>query len=198
MDPHSEWIKVNGDATLRLNYNLNENSIVVDAGGFHGSWAQEIVSRYNPYLFVFEPIKEYYEGILKSFQNNTKIKVYDFGLSNKNFSAEISLLNDSSSIYMSGDNKQTINLKSFYEFVKSSNINKIDLMKINIEGGEYDLLDDLIEKDFVKNIDNLQVQFHRCGCEDYYERRKQIREKLESTHYLTYDYEFIWENWKLK
>eukprot|EP01036_Dinobryon_divergens_P041110 gene41110-54463_t len=40
--------------------------------------------------------------------------------------------------------KTEIELVRFIDFVKDNSINAIDVMKINIEGAEYDLLDDII------------------------------------------------------
>lgn len=34
------WRKENGDYTHRVNYDLNEDSIVFDVGGYKGEWAQ--------------------------------------------------------------------------------------------------------------------------------------------------------------
>ena len=68
-------------------------------------------------------------------------------------------------------------------------------MKINIEGGEYDLLDRLITTGLVGKIDNIQVQFHEF-VPNAKERMQNIQKKLSKTHTPTYQYEFIWENWK--
>ena len=68
-------------------------------------------------------------------------------------------------------------------------------MKINIEGAEYDLLDHLIETGFIANIINLQIQFHEF-VPNAKERMENIQKRLEKTHALTYQHEFVWENWK--
>ena len=36
------WLADNGDKTYRLDYNLNENSVVFDLGGYEGQWASDI------------------------------------------------------------------------------------------------------------------------------------------------------------
>jgi hypothetical protein len=82
------------------------------------------------------------------------------------------------------------------EFIKENNISNIDLLKLNIEGSEYDLLDSLIENNNLSNIKNLQIQFHRnvINCS---QRRESIRKELTKSHKLTYDYSFIWESWQI-
>ena len=71
-------------------------------------------------------------------------------------------------------------------------------MKINIEGGEYDLLEALLSGDAIKLIKNIQVQFHDFLINDAKEKMTKLQEKLALTHDLTYQYEFVWENWKVK
>ena len=70
-------------------------------------------------------------------------------------------------------------------------------MKINIEGGEYDLLEHFLESGFIKNINNIQIQFHDF-IPNAEERMKKIQYELEKTHSLTYQYPFVWENWQRK
>ena len=68
-------------------------------------------------------------------------------------------------------------------------------MKINIEGGEYSLLEDLISNRLVANIKDIQVQFHTFAP-NALERMKNIQMELSKTHHLTYNYPFVWENWE--
>ena len=67
-------------------------------------------------------------------------------------------------------------------------------MKINIEGGEYELLPILLDKGIINQIKHIQIQFHNVegGSED---KMKEICRKLSITHEPTYQYKFIWENW---
>lgn len=191
------WIECEGDKTHRLNYNLNPNSIVFDVGGFKGEWAENIYNKYNCNIHIFEPINKYVEIIDKKFKSNNKVILHKCGLSNKNEEVKIYHLNDSSSIFGEGNSYENIQLKSIFDFINYNNIDKVNLIKINIEGSEYDLLEDIIEKKIQSNFENFQIQYHRFipNCE---ERRNKIREQLSKTHKITYDYEFIWENWEIK
>jgi hypothetical protein len=76
-------------------------------------------------------------------------------------------------------------------------IDHIDLLKINIEGGEYPLLADMSKKYLITSCTDIQVQFHDfvTGHQELY---ADIRSELEKTHELTYRYPFVWENWRLK
>ncbi len=192
----TRWFSDNGDLTHRINYDLNSKSIIVDIGGFQGDWASNIFSKYLCNISVFEQVKSYYDFIKDRFKRNRKINVFNYGFGKSNEILDIIVSAESSSLYIPLDNhvKESIELKSFNEFL--NNIEHIDLVKINIEGSEYDLLES-IDDDNIKKLLNIQVQFHTfvSNCE---QRRNVIRERLSLTHECTYCYDFVWENWKLK
>lgn len=48
-----------GDEVFRYDFDLNNESLVLDFGGFKGQWASDIYSRYNCRILVFEPVKLY-------------------------------------------------------------------------------------------------------------------------------------------
>ena len=194
---HQRWVNANGDQTHRLDYPLSPDSVVVDAGGYHGGWTEAIWEKFKPHIFVLEPLNSYYSKIKEKFKSQEKIIVYNYGLSSKEGDFLINLDNDSSSIYKPGSGVETVKMKTFELFLQDSGIDKIDLMKINIEGSEYELLEDIIEKGLHNRVSNIQVQFH-VFIPDCNDRRKKIRESLSETHECTYNYDFIWENWKIK
>lgn len=140
----SRWLKDEGESSLRLSYLLTETSIVFDIGGYRGTWSEGIINLYNPYVYIFEPIPQYYSEIVEKFRLNHKVQVYNFGLSDKNVDAKMALLLDASTIYKKGKQYINIKLRDINEFIGEAGIERIDLIKINIEGGEYPLLDRLI------------------------------------------------------
>ena len=73
---------------------------------------------------------------------------------------------------------------------------EIAVCKMNIEGGEYQLLDYIIETGTIKNIKNLQVQFHLVKGYDSEKCYKLIAKRLGQTHKITWRYPFVWESWK--
>ncbi len=191
------WFKIQGDKTLRLDYDLDEKSLVFDLGGYEGQWTSDIFSKYCSFIHIFEPVEEFAKNIEKRFYKNEKIIVHSYGLSNKNETVKITLDKTSSSIFKSGKETSDALLLRAIDFMKQNNIQSIDLMKINIEGGEYDLLEHLIDTGFIKNIKNIQVQFHDI-FPDAEQRMLKIQKDLEKTHFKTYQYPFVWENWRKK
>jgi len=175
---------------------LDSNSVVFDVGGYKGEFAGDILCKYDANVYVFEPIKEFSEIIKNKFLKNNKIKTFNYGLAGKCQTLQISLSDNSSSVFLKGERMETIELKSIVAFVKDNNIKEVDLIKINIEGGEYELLESLIANDCITIFKNIQVQFHDFLFENAKERMNQIQNNLSKTHKLTYQYEFVWENWE--
>ena len=74
---------------------------------------------------------------------------------------------------------------------------EIDLLKVNIEGGEYELMERIIAIDYLPKIKNLQIQFHRLD-DTSSARREAIRRALASSYDCVYCYDFVWEDWRRK
>ncbi len=190
-----QWYAANGDKTLRLTYPLTPESIVFDVGGFEGQWASDIFAKYQPTIHIFEPVKKFATDIRERFARNDNIHVHTIGLSDTTEKASIALTDDRSSVFVHDAAREVVDMVRASDFLRENNIAHIDLLKLNIEGGEYPLLEDLIKHDFIQNIDNIQVQFHSFAP-NAVERMNAIRQTLEKTHSLTYSFPFVWENWK--
>lgn len=191
------WINDNGDGTLRLNYPLNEQSVVVDAGGFEGAWSSAIAKRYDCSIHIIEPLTHLYDNIRQNFANYPKALTHNVAIGGSTREMEISIEGDSSSLFSLSTNTQKVLCKDIGEFLKEWDIEKIDLFKINIEGGEYELLIRMIELGLQKRVKNFQIQFHRF-IPDCQAKREFIQKRLSATHTQTWNYEWIWENWQLK
>lgn len=192
------WFAANGDQTLRLNYPLNKDSVVFDLGGYKGEFATDIYNKYQSTIYVFEPIQSFYNIIKDTFVANHKIKPFPYGLAGKDGSLQISMSDNSSSVYIKSKKTEIIQLKSIVDFIKNNKIKHIDLIKINIEGGEYEVLESLIAHDKLHMFTDIQVQFHDFIIPEAETRMKTIQNNLSKTHKLTYQYDFVWENWTLK
>lgn len=195
-----KWFKDKGDESLRLNYALCENSVVVDVGGYKGEFAESIYRKFGCSIYLFEPVNRFYLESVQRFVGNEKVKCFNYGLSDSNKSLYISNENDGSSLIRDNDcqNREMVTVKRFDEVVKSLRINRIDLLKINIEGAEFLLLPHiLMDKNIITNIANIQIQFH-----DFYPNAKnlrdEIRAKLSETHNEEWSYPFVWESWIVK
>jgi len=186
----SRWFRDKGDSTHRLNYTLKPESIVFDLGGYIGNFSSSIYEKFGCKVFLFEPHPKYYDICAARFEENPNVSVFNYGLSNidGNFSLTDSA-DLSSFLEERKENNQEIicELKNFISVVKDLEIKKIDLIKINIEGGEYPILEYIIENDLVSFIDNYQIQFHNFVI-DAIDKRNHIVQALSRTHTRTWCY----------
>jgi len=193
-----KWRSDNGDQTHNLNYELNPDSIVIDLGGYEGIWGQKITNKYDCNLYIAEPITEYYNILTKKFASNSKVKILNAGVYSENKDSIIYIKDDASSCIECDSFKSTEKIKLFTlrKIFEIFQIDKADLLQINIEGCEYDLLEALVNEEILKRIKNFQVQFH-TNIENHNERRYNIHQKLILNGFVKkFDYPFVWEGWE--
>ena len=58
-----EWRQSGGDSIHRVNYDLSKDSLVFDIGGFKGEWSHTISKKYNCDIYIFEPVKTFFDQI---------------------------------------------------------------------------------------------------------------------------------------
>jgi FkbM family methyltransferase len=190
----ARWFRDHGDETLRLDYPLNAASVVFDCGGYEGDWADAIHARYGCQVYVFEPVAAFLSDIQRRFKDQPAVRSFGYGLHSRNEHTRIFLSANASSTFGQEAASESIALRDVAEVLPALQIDHIDLIKINIEGGEYELLERLLDTGLVRSIDHLQVQFHRF-VPGATARRERIRTRLRETHALRYDYDFVWESW---
>lgn len=197
MESIKKWNSDNGNFTHALNFDINENSIVVDLGAYKGVWAQQIIDKYNPYVYLFEPVGEFYNSLLVKFKNNPKVRIFNLGISTTNKKDFIYENQDATSSYRVTNKKIEVEFIDFESIFEITNLKSIDLMQINIEGEEYPILEEFASKESIKKIRNIQIQYH-TWIHNAHERRQNIQNDMTINFNKTYDYPFVFEGWKLK
>lgn len=192
------WFATQGDQTLRLQFpELDANSTVLDLGGYKGDWTAEISQRYGSNVYVFEPIKGYHDNICARFAAQPKVKPCQFGLGAQDATLEMGHSADGTGAFMKATTvSESVRLVEAAKFLRDNSIERIDLLKINIEGGEYELLEHLIATGDIRKVRRLQVQFHDF-VPDAIARRARIVEQLRASHQQSWCYYFVWEEWQL-
>ena len=189
------WFRDNGDYTDNINYDLNEDSVVMDLGGYTGVWAQQMITIYNPKMYILEPITEFHNIMVDKFNNNDKVKLMNCGVATENKDGVIYLSNDGTSSNIQNGSSINVKFKTIETILKEFKIEKVDLIQINIEGDEYPILEQLIENKLINKFENIQIQFHN-GIENDIERRDNIRKGLMENNFSNkFDYPFVWESW---
>jgi FkbM family methyltransferase len=191
------WRLDGGDETLRLVYPLEPRSVVLDVGGFLGDWAASIVERYGCSVLVFEPVPAHYDALRDRLRGVKGVELYPFGLSDRTERRAMAVLGNGSSAFRASGPAGTVRVPfvDIAEFWSGRGLEHVDLLKVNIEGGEFPLLERMLDTGLARRCTNIQVQFH-ADYPDAARRRERIRVRLAETHELAWDYFFVWENWR--
>lgn len=170
--------------------------MTVYLGGYLGDWAHEIDACFHSQIYTFEAIKLLADKISQRFAKDDSIHVYNFGLGSVNEHLELALAADGIGAYKTSSNMELVEIKEIQAFLSSEQIMVIDLIKINIEGGEFDLLKHIVDTGVIQQIKKIQVQFHDFAP-DAIRRRESLTKKLALTHRRTWNYYFVWEEWEI-
>jgi len=137
----------------------------------------------------------------KKFRKNFNIKLFNYGLSDVNADLNLVAANDGSYLAEYGNDSSSgdieiVKIKSFSETYKNLGIDNIDLLKINVEGAEYSIMNNIFENNLQTKIKNFQIQFHHISseCDN---NLTSIRNKLSETHTQKWNYEWVRESWEI-
>lgn len=175
---------------LRYEYPLTPSSLVIDVGAHVGTFALEISKRYGCYVEAYEPVGQFLSGWQTGLP--PKVTIHGVGVGSFSGPAVFGISGDSTGMLSFGD-RCPVQLENITDVIDDRTV---DLLKLNIEGAEYDLIGSMLIRGHMAKIKNLQVQFHR-NVAKYESRHSDLRERLLETHHLTYDFPFCWENYQI-
>lgn len=159
---------------LRYQYDLKPTDTVLDIGSYRREFADKIISLYGCKVECFDALDNraawLFDGKIAMGGNYLYTSIYADKIDKEYWCVDIA------------------------KFLQSP----VALVKVNIEGGEYRLIDYIIERGLMKNIGNLQVQFHLIRGADCEKQYSLLAKRISVTHELTWQTPFVWENWELK
>lgn len=184
-DSLKEWNK-KGLEYKRYEYDIRPEDTVIDLGAYKGEWAERMYEKFRCDVIVVEPT-EYIRDFLHGVIINKAASTYNGKLSFGGRAYYTSVMEPGDHQYPCFDVNEIID-----------GYGDVALLKINIEGSEYDVLNHIVGAGLHKQIKNIQIQFHEIAGLPYEIWYKEIETKLSLTHEKTWSYPFCWENWKLK
>ena len=161
--------------------------IFLDVGGHYGQTIRAVLTSEHLFdrIYCFEP-QPFLCNIIKKI-NNPCVVVNEFGLWNKNCSKEIyweGRRRIGGSIYLDKFDQEVNSVVC--EFKKASdwfknNINQDDfvVLKLNCEGSECDILEDLLDSKEFGKVDVLMVDFDVRKIPSQVYKEEEIRERIE-------------------
>lgn len=177
---------------------------IVVFGGYLGDSTASWLERFpNAKLLVFEPVEPFADAIRERFRG-TGVEVFNFGISGNAERRTFHLMGDATSgltvarlgQVAAGPTSTEVEFKPIGELEELFGLHgDIDVLEINIEGGEYELLKLLHQESLLANAGKIFVQFHTVGSKT----NAQVRcasNLLSKTHTLTWRYKLVWDLWE--
>jgi FkbM family methyltransferase len=157
-----------------------ENDIVIDIGAHIGLYAMYISQKKdNVKIFSYEPVHENYNLLNKNIKENKlhNVKIFNFAVGKTSGKEKIFLSNDQSAhnMYEKSENFEAVNMITLDEIIKENKLEKISILKLDCEGAEYDIFENLSEGSFEK-IEKICFEYHIMNEDD--SRLNNLKEKL--------------------
>ncbi len=178
---------------------IDERSVVLDVGAFVGEWSDKVSRRYGSRIYAFEPNPTVLLALARRLADHPNVVRLDYGLGRADETANLTLAGPGSSLSTLDAQLDTaqVQVRDVVGVLAELGIAEIDLLKVNIEGAEYDLFDRLIETGWLPRIRLVSVQFHEWHPKAY-RRRRAIRRVLARSHEEVWCYPWVWEFWRRK
>ncbi len=147
---------------------INKDDVVFDIGAHIGSFSVYAASK-GAQVYAFEPNLENYNKLLKNIQLNNfqeMIKPFNYGIYKMSgkISMNCSIVNKAGhSVFNGGGGEQSnatiIYVKKLDDIFSEFNINKVNLLKIDIEGAEYEIFKNITQNE-ANIIEKIVGEYH--------------------------------------
>jgi FkbM family methyltransferase len=176
---------------------LDESSVVLDVGAFVGQWCEKIDDRYGCRIHAYEPSPPAIGALAKRLADRPNIVPCAYGLGGSDQVASLEVHGPGSTIY--GERPPDaevvdVQIRDVVKVLEELDVDRIELMKVNIEGGEYELFERIIEAGWLHRFRTVLIQFHEWHP-GAYRRRFRIRRALARHHTEEWCYPWLWEKW---
>lgn len=183
---------------------LNESSVCIDCGANVGIITQ-IFAQKGAVVYSFEPHKGCFDILTKKFAANPKVHIYNKGVLDKNSTMKLYKFeyHDYDEIFFSQgasmfkSNKEidsnaydVVEVINLIEFIKSLN-RDIDILKLDVEGAEFCILELLINEKLYKNIKHILVETHDETIPEIRELAAKVRQMIKDNNIMNIDLTWV-------
>lgn len=197
-DSYKAFRRDKAQARLAAFGDLVPGSVVLDFGGFEGGWTDQVLAAQpEARVLVFEPHPGFADKLRAKFADRPNVTIHACALGREAGTLQLSDAGDASSAVADHSRSFSAPVVAVRDFFAETGLEAVQLAKINIEGGEYELLPALVEAGAIGRIRRLMIQFHLFHAEDR-AARDAIAGALAKTHETAWAYPFVWEEWHLK
>ena len=171
---------------------LNSNSVVYSFGiGEDISFDTEIINRHGCTVYGFDPTPKSIKWV-ESSKRPDKFNFLPYGISTKTGSATFYLPVNENHVsgslaetkVVSSSKKIEVSMKSFGDIIRELKHDKIDVLKMDIEGAEYDVLPDILKQGI--SIKQIEIEFHHRLFRNGNKKTKDAVELLKNNGFDLY------------
>ena len=141
--------------TYQKFFKVENGDIVLDLGASTGPFTYSIMNKKPKYVFAIEP-SYLFKTLLKNTKKNNSVICINKGISDKN---SYKIFNE---MWGGSDLAEGI---TFKKLLSSYNIPKIDFLKTDCEGGEYDVFNAENFEWVIQNVKKIAGEWHLCTPE---------------------------------
>ena len=168
---------------------IKEGDICIDCGANYGLFTR-LVYIQKGICYSFEPNSSLYEHLLKMYKNTDNVYLYQYAVSNENKTTKFFKVSENNYFKDQGFSI-SINVGDYYDEIKAIKLsdfikneilkenNSIYLLKMDIEGEEFNVLEDIIENELYYNIKYIFVETHERFLEDGNERLIKLKNLIK-------------------
>lgn len=157
---------------------VESGDVVVDIGANMGLFAHYALKDNPSKIYCCEPSSKCFSLLQDVFKKDKTISLHNYAISDRNGIDNLSIINEGDDFNglnflrsnpRCGDNHvfdqkefctESVNTITFKDFIIDNNIQKIDVLKIDCEGGEYYIFVDE-NKEYIKNnVRKIMLEFH--------------------------------------
>ena len=182
---------------LILDVGADAESIIFDVGAFTGDWAEKVSVRSGAKIYSFEPSPEALPALHRRLDQYPNVTICEYALGARDASMTLADTGPGSTLYGSSTSVDLprVAVRDIVGVIEELELDHVDVIKMNIEGGEYDVLERLADTGWLPKIGLVSVQFHEW-LPRAHRRRRAIRHALARSHTLVWEYPWVWELWK--
>jgi FkbM family methyltransferase len=203
-----KFFYANREADILTDVDLPAGAVVLDVGAFEGHWARRVLDRAaargseDLHLHAFEPELGAVAHLRSSFGDDARVAVHPYGLAGADREATMTFAGPGSTIFGGRATPESfgtdeVPLRDVADVLTELRIDTVAFAKINIEGGEFELIDRLHETGWLPRIGTVLVQFHEFAPHAHRGRRRN-RRQLSASHRCTWCYPWVFERWDLR
>jgi FkbM family methyltransferase len=182
LSQNSEFMRVLRDEILVQNvyqkyFEVEEGEVVFDFGASSGIFTFSILDKKPKKVYCFEPHKDLFKTLKRNVENKgVDVTCTNAGIGSRDGKEILPGVYNPNSMAMWSLPVET-EVVSFSSFVKKNNVQKIDFMKLDCEGGEYEIFKEQNYDWLMGNLKKTAGEWHLHNPE-LKEKFKDFRDKV--------------------